>query len=676
MSYAGVFNDQGYNGATVNLAGNTLALSGKADFGSSNALAYIDGPGTLSVSGATTITSTNYGMELGGTAALLNAGSVLQNGQLQIGDSTGALASVSNTGTWAIATNAGISTGSNANSSFTNKALLENTGTGDNQTISAVLDNAATLSVAATDITTISNVLANTGTISGAGQLWIDGAATFSAGSVISVATINLYNSGTLDLATNLTYNGVFSDQGYNGTTLNIGSTTLSLTGQALFGSANSDALIAGSGTVSLSGTSTITQANYGLEIGGTVALVNAGTMTQAGGLQIGDGSGNIATVTNSATGTWKLGTSNTISTGNDASSSFTNAGLVTNIGTGNTERISAVFNNTGTLTDTNFGSAIVLAGGGSIGGTLSGAGEIDFENGGVYRLATGATLSVASIGLYNNGTDLTLAGAASYAGTLTEGAGATLTLGTSAAKLTLTGQDTLDGSVTGSGTVLLSTGGVLIADNLTIGGSVMLKDSGGTIAQAQNMTIGDSAASSASLSIAAGSTYEITGNVTIASQGLGAITNAGSFAMLAGSGTTTIDPAFTNTGTVSSSSGTLVFAADVTNNKLFKTTNGHEIIFDGAVSTTGSATGVVSLTSGGLAVFGGFVGSAETLTFTDGSGSAGHPEQCQQFRRHDLGFLRHGCADARGFRERERCLFRWHTDPHRRDRWRHGDDG
>ena len=622
LTYAGFFNDQGYNGTTINLTGNTLALTGKTNLGSNNTLAYIDGPGTLSVSGATTITGTNYGMELGGTAAMINTGSLLQNGQLQIGDSTGALASVSNTGTWSMATNAGISTGSNANSSFTNNGLLKNTGTGDTQYITAVLNNAATLSIASGDITNISNSLANTGTISGAGALWIAGAATFSAGSVISVGTINLYNSGTLNLATGLTYGGVFSDQGYNGTTLSLGSNSLSLTGLAYFGSANTDALVTGSGTVSLSGTTTVTQANYGLEIGGTEAFVNAGTLTQAGGLQIGDASGNIATVVNSATGTWKLGTSNIISTGNNASSSFSNAGLVTNIGTGNTERITAVFNNTGTLNDTSFGSTIALAGGGSLAGTLSGAGEIDFENGGVYTLATGTALSVASIGVYNNGTDLSLSGAASYAGTLTEGSGATINLATAAAKLTLTGQDTLDGSVTGSGTVLLSTGGVLIADNLTLGGSVLLQDSGGTIAQAQNMTIGNNAASSASLSIGAGSTYEITGNVTIASQGLGAITNAGNFAMLAGTGTSTIDPLFTNTGTVSSSSGTLVFAANVTNNKSFAASNGHALVFDSSVNATGTATGTISLTSGGLATFGGFVGSAETLSFTDGSSS------------------------------------------------------
>ena len=445
--------------------------------------------------------------------------------------------------------------------------------------------------------------------------------ATLAAGSVISVAEIGLYTDATLNLATNLTYAGLFNDQGFSTTTLNLASNTLSLTGQAVFGAADNDAYVGGSGTLSLSGTTTITQANYGLEIGGTTALINSGTLTQSGGLQIGDGSGNIATVTNTSTGTWKLGTSNTISTGNDASSSFSNAGLVVNIGTGNTETISAVFNNTGTLTDTNFGSTIALADGGSIGGTLSGAGGIDF-NGGAFTLATATALKVASLGIFGNGTEVTLAGAASYAGTLTEGSGATINLSAAAATFTLTGQDTLDGSVIGTGTVLLSTGGTLIADSLTLGGSAILKDSGGTIAQGQDITIGNNSASTASLSIAAGSTYEITNNVVIGSDGLGGIANAGTFSMLQGTGTSTIDPIVTNTGTVNSSSGTLAFASNFTNNKLVTASNGHEVVFDSSVNATGTSTGTIALTSGGLAAFGGFVGSAETLSFNDGSSS------------------------------------------------------
>ena len=622
LTYAGLFNDQGYNGTSINLGANALSLTGTALLGGVNGLAYIDGTGTLSVSGATTITNTNQGLQLGSSLAMVNTGTVLQNGNLVIGDSSGSLASVTNNGTWTIATGASLSTGSNNTSAFTNNGLLQVTAA-SSQSVNAVLNNAGTLTVGSGDSFTINNLFTDTGTLSGAGALSVNGTATFATGSVISIAEIALNNSATLNIGTNMTYAGFFNDEGYNGTTLNLGANALSLTGTTAFGGVNGLAYVDGSGTLSLSGTTTITDSNQGLELGGTEALVNFGILTQAGGLQIGDGSGNIATVVNSATGTWKLGTSNTISTGNDASSSFSNAGLMTNIGTGNTEHISAVFNNTGTLTDTSSGSTIALAGGGSLGGTLSGAGEIDFDNGGIYTLATGTALSVASIGLYNNGTNLTLAGAASYAGTLTEGAGATINLSAKAAKLTLTGPDSLNGSVTGSGTLLLSTGGVLIADNLLLGGSVVLQDSGGTIAEAQNMTIGNNAASSASLSIAAGSTYEITGDVTIASQGLGAITNAGTFAMLAGTGASTIDPLFTNTGTVLSSSGTLVFAANVTNNKLIGVSNGHELVFDSSVNTTGTAAGTISLTSGGLAVFGGYVGSAETLSFTDGSSSA-----------------------------------------------------
>jgi hypothetical protein len=622
LTYAGIFNDQGYNGTSLNIGTNTLSLTGTAVFGSVNNAAFASGTGTLAVSGATTITASNQGLALGGSLGMVNTGSVLQNGQLTIGDSSGALASVTNSSTWTIATGAGISTGSNSSSSFTNNGLLQVTAAAA-QNISAVLANAGTLSVAAGDSFTINNLLTNTGTLSGAGALAINGTATFSAGSVLSIGQIGLYNTGTLNIGTNLTYAGFFNDQGYNGATLNLGANKLSLTGVAIFGSVNNAALVTGTGTLSLGGTTTITSANQGMALGGTTALVNSGTVTQAGSLQIGDGSGNIATVTNSATGTWKLGTSNIISTGNNTSSSFSNAGLVVNIGTGNTERITAVFNNTGTLTDTAAGSTIALAGGGSIGGTLAGAGEIDFDNGGIYTLATGTALGVASLGLYNNGTDLALAGAASYAGTLTEGAGATINLGAAAAKLTLTGQDTLNGSVTGSGTLVLSAGGVLIADNLTLGGSAVLQDSGGTIAQSQSITIGNNAASTASLSIAAGSTYSIVGNVTIASQGTGAITNAGSFAMQQGTGTATVAPLFTNTGTVASNSGTLVFTSGFTNNKLVTAINGHEVVFDSSVNATGAASGTISLTSGGMALFGGYVGSAETLSFTDGSSSA-----------------------------------------------------
>ena len=354
VDYAGIFNDQGFDTTTVNLNSRVLTLAKTANLGAQDNYAVVDGPGTLSLTGTTTITSSNYGLELGGTVTMTNSGHLIQNGQLQIGDSSGASASVTNAarGNWVIATGNGISTGSNAASSFTNLGVFGNTGNLDSQTISAVFKNSGTVAVASGDSTNFVNSFSNTGTISGAGQfdLTNNAVGTFSAGEVISVAEIGLYSDATFDLATNLSYAGIFNDQGFATTTVNLGGNTLTLTGTANLGSQDNYAYFNGPGTFLVSGATTITSTNYGIELGSTAAMLNSGHVLQNGQVVIGDGSGALASITNSAGGTWAMATANGISTGSNTNSSFTNNGLLENTGTGNTQNISAVLSNTATL--------------------------------------------------------------------------------------------------------------------------------------------------------------------------------------------------------------------------------------------------------------------------------------------------------------------------------------
>jgi hypothetical protein len=607
---------------TIALGTHTLSLTGTVALGAIAGAADLTGSGTLALSGATTTTS-NYGntVDIGGTLDLVNTGTLTQTGNVAIGDGSGAQASVTNAAgaVWNSTAGAEIITGSNGASSFTNAGLFENTGSNTAPTLSATFDNAGTVSIAAGDGIVFDNTLTNTGTITGAGTLYLaGGTTTLNTGTVLDTGATTLA-AGVLDLGTNITYAGTFTDSDTTSDALNAGKHTLRLNGAASFSAIGGSVDLFGAGLFELYGATT-SISNYGnaVVVGGTETLENNSSFTQGGNVQVGDGSGGVAAVINEKKGTWDITTANNITVGSNASSSFTNDGLFENTGSGNSPVIDPVFDNTGTIDAVNAGTSISFEGGGSMGGTLSGAGDIVLGNG-VFTIAAGVKLSVANLGLAGGQTDIGTS--LTYAGSFAE-TGGTIDLTAAAAVLDLTGISVLAGTVSGSGTLEVGSSSTSSIDGLTLAGTVTFVDSGGVVSQGGQVTIGTNSSSTAQLETLAGSTYRITEDVGINSAGTGALANAGLFEKSVGTGTSVINALVTNTGTLEAASGTLDFAADVTNNATALATAGHTIEFGGSLSSTSGDTGIVQLSDGGLAQFGGYVGSSQTLSFLDGSTS------------------------------------------------------
>jgi hypothetical protein len=136
----------------------------------------------------------------------------------------------------------------------------------------------------------------------------------------------------------------------------------------------------------------------------------------------------------------------------NAGTTAFTNAGTVTKSVTKGTTYIQAPFTNAGTVSVQT--GTLEFDGGGSFGGTISGAGTAAFGSGGTDVINAGATLSVANILV--DGAELQIAPSLSYSGKFSESSGdlnlaAGSTFTTSAA--TLSG-----GTIDGAGTLI--TGG------------------------------------------------------------------------------------------------------------------------------------------------------------------------------------------------------------------------
>jgi hypothetical protein len=124
---------------------------------------------------------------------------------------------------------------------------------------------------------------------------------------------------------------------------------------------------------------------------------------------------------------------------------------------------------------------------------------------------------------------------------------------------LALSGQSVLDGTLAGPG--ILSVSGVADANGLLLTGSAVLQDLGVITADGA-VTLGTAAADSATLSVAAGATFDILDDSSILAAGTAAIVNAGLFVKSGVSGTSFIGASFQNSGTITVDRGTLSFDA------------------------------------------------------------------------------------------------------------------
>jgi hypothetical protein len=625
VAYSGSF-AQGF-GTTLDLAGYTLTLSGPVSFYNDDyATPTINGGGALDTSGATSIND----FVLGGGVTWNNTGTVTQTAALQVGDGGTKAAILDNEsgGTYAISNDTNIERGAAETSSIANAGTL--TKSGGNGTSYVDIDLASTGTLTATSGTLYLRgpVDAIGGSLTGAGQIALGGSGTFtlSSGVAISVATFGIYDGGTsVTLGGNLAYAGNFV-QAFS-TTLDLAGHTLTLTGPvSLYNADYGTPTINGGGSIHTTGATSIND----LTLGGGVTWNNNGTITQIGALQIGDSGTSAATLTNHGGATYAIANDSNIERGAAANSMFVNAGALSKTGGSGTSYIDVNLTSTGVLSAAS--GAMQFRDTATLGGTLSGAGQIAFGAGGNYTLSSGVKVSVSALALYDNGTMVTLGGNLSYSGSFSQGFGSTIDL--AGHTLTLSGpvsfynDDYATPTINGGGA--LDTSGATSINDFVLGGGVTWNNTG-VITQTNTLQIGDGSGSAAVLDNQAGGKYDIAddtgiGRGTAASS---SIINAGVLGKTDGTGTSTITVAIANSGSIVADSGLLDLQSGISGTGKLSIAGG-ALEADGAVAATQTATFgssggdlIVTNAAGFAADLSGF-GAGDTLDLTGFSFSGG----------------------------------------------------
>jgi hypothetical protein len=590
------------SGQILLASGNVFTVSGTAgiDSATGGAGPNLDGPGTLSTLGTTTIGQTNGGnydaLILGGGVTWNIGATVNDAGQIGVGDSTGGSATLVNAAglTFTLTSDsAGIFNSGYYNqfgtyvygtSSFSNAGTLAKTGGTATSTIASVFTNTGLIN-AATGTIAFSGGGSFGGTLAGAGAIaFTSGTATLSNAAGISVANL-LVSGAAVGITTPLSYAGSFalnagdltlsgaansiaqfSEDGY-AASLTLNGASLALQ-NATLGAGTIDS--SGTGTVSLSGTTALGgYSGYSFYLGGGVKFANAGVVNQSGTLYVDylSGSGfsvsNAAGATYNVTGDYSLGYNNA----NGTSSSFTNAGTFAKSGGTGVTQVESVFSNTGVVSAAT--GTIEFDGGGNFAGTLAGAGTIAFA-GGADSFANGLVTSGAGDILFDGGT-ITLGGNETYlTSQLSEVNGRVLLGGhtLAAASASLGG-----GVIDGAGTVNLTGTSTLSGNDgsgiLSLGGGVRLSNTG-VVNQNYYLYVDYQSGAGFTMGNAAGAAYYINGNYDLGDSSSGvtsAFSNAGKFIKAAGTNTSYIYSTFTNasTGTITATTGTIEFDGGAT---------------------------------------------------------------------------------------------------------------
>ena len=227
-------------------------------------------------------------------------------------------------------------------------------------------------------------------------------------------------------------------------------------------------------------------------------------------------------------------------------------------------------------------GATLNITDGGTLAGTVTGTGVLDFSGGTTY-LNSGFTSTISSIEVGNAalGFDTNFS-SANYFAELGNG-----TVDFFGHKITLSGAALLEG-VVGNGTLVQS-------GTLTLGGNGsgatlengLTLDVNGTTIQSNNLSVGSSD-SGAKIAISRKGQYIVNGNWSISDgSSIGTITNAGTFEKTGGGRIASIGVSFTSTGTIKTQTGTILL-------------NG----LTNAVSGTVSGTGTLGI-AGGITTLG-----------------------------------------------------------------------
>ncbi len=594
----------------------------------------IDSP-TLTLTGGGVITTSDEGSDnyFQGAAAgytldnvnnTLNISGNFGNGQLAFINN----ATVNDNQTHALTLNLG--------ESFTNNGLVEETSTGG-----IVIDGN----------TTISNGSVGTVAATGAGGIVLNGGATIAGGVLTSGAGGGFYsNGGTLNgLSNTITTSAAIQIDNNNSLFLlggldNTGTITLDSV-------ANSTAFYVASPTLTLTGNGTITTSNEGYD--NYFAATSSGNILDnvSNIFDLSGNFGNNSGLVVENGGVFNANQSNRLYLNTGAA--FTNSGQLIASGSGGLDLRNVVLTNTSTGTIAALGgSTLVSEGGGTLtndssAGTLSGgtyealanasAATLNFNGHAVVSLAanvvlsgTGSEISFGGVAIETDLTTITktgelqvLAGRAFASkkivtnyGTVALGGGSfkpygfnsapgsvVSGFGTIASKFTdngtltavggtldLASTDTVNGAVTGTGT-------------LAIGGATTLGTK--TTLSVSNIALLSKATLDLGTSVSFAGTFNVTGAATL--DGTGTFTNTGLFESTA-KGVGTISAAVANSGTISvASNTTLAFSGGLANT--------------GLILDSGTFTDTAALTGGSLSVGG--TSSHATIATAVGAGNS-----------------------------------------------------
>ena len=407
------------------------------------------------------------------------------------------------------------------------------------------------------------------------------------------------FNGGTLTGGGDLTVNGAFN-----------------WTGGTMSGSGTTS--IAYGGTLTLSGGSTKTLSGRTVDNAGTATLSNTGEFDLRNGVVF----------TNQAGGTFDAQSDAFIDHGFGTAPTFSNNGTFKKSGGTGTTTFEPVFNNTGVVQVQS--GTLDLTGGGTSSGSFDAASgtTLDF-GGGTHTLNTGATFTGAGSSRVVGGT-ATVNGAATAANFAQTG-------GTLNGGNTLTVSGTFNwtgGTMSGSGTTSIASGGTL-----TFSGGSTKTLSGRTIDNAGTAILKDAGEfdlrDGAVFINQAGGVFDAQSDAFI-DHGFGTVptfNNSGTFKKSGGTGTTTLEPVFNNTGVVQVQSGTLDLTGGGTSSGSFDAASGTTLDFGSGTHTLntgatftgagpsrvvgGTATVNGATTAANFAQSGGTLNGTDTLTIS-----------------------------------------------------------
>jgi hypothetical protein len=593
-SYHGTFLLGG--GTLEYAAAGSLALTGSADLGGT-----LLGPLAVSTTGV----AQTGGLTLSGGAKLIDASRATQTGTATLGTGTADVA--------ALQVDAGalydLASDSNVNAAGTatisNAGVFEKTAAGGTSAVFAGMTNTGEVLAAGGNTLALegaTNLLG--GSLEGAGEIDLRGGGRFTleSGVALGVATLGVYDAGTnVTLNASTSYAGQFNFGG--GATLDLGSATLTLFNAALDGTVSGGIVLvrnlAETGGLVLTGGATLDDAN--------VAVLDNSNLT------IGTGTADTAELLIGAGHYYEVRTDNNIDASGTAM--IDNAGVLAKTGFTGTSYVYADIDSTGTVAVYQ-GTLSLDGASNTLGGLVSGGGELDLGNGGTTTLAAGVTLSVDTLGIYGSGTQAMLAGSAVYMGRFTLGGGAGLVL--SGNSLTLDGTGLLQGGAGGAGELVVATSAD--AQFLTLTGGATLAVTG-TVTQDDYIVLGTGTTDTSAITVAAGATYDLISDDVISAKGTATISNAGTFEKTETDGTSTVAANVVNTGRISATIGTINFQGTLANDGTIAVTDA-AVIVSGALTQGAGLHGAFDIGAAGTVAVAGSAGSSQSFAFTGASGT------------------------------------------------------